>query len=823
MEKKHNTNELKKSSQIQTREITEEMKESYLSYAMSVIVSRALPDVRDGLKPVQRRILYAMYEMGLHHAAKTVKSARVVGEVMGKYHPHGDAAIYDALVRMAQPFSLRYPLIHGQGNFGSIDNDPPAAERYTEAKMSMYAGEMLADIDKQTVDFQPNYDNTRQEPKVLPAKLPNLLLNGSMGIAVGMATNIPPHNASEVIAALRFLLRHKNATTRDLLRFIKGPDFPTAGIIYNQEDILSVYGTGRGSIVMRGRAEIVNRQTKKEEFDIVITEIPYEVNKAALVSKIASLVEAKKIEGIKDIRDESDKEGLRIVIELKSSSQPKRVLNQLFHYTDLEKKFHFNMLALVDGIQPKTLSLKEILEEFIEYRKSTVLRRTRYELQKTSERIHILEGLTKALDHLEAVIKTIRLAASREKAKIELMTKFKFSDRQAEAILLMRLEYLAKMERQKIYDELKEKHKLAKELQEILDSSQKLIDVIDKEFLEMQSRYGDGRKTEIFSGKIKELKEEELIAQKQVIVTLSQIDYVKRLDIGVFRVQHRGGKGVVGFETKGDGDGLRRIVTCNTHDTLFWFTNTGKVFFLKAYEVPESNRTSRGKPASNFINISSGEKIATYIAYPNSQAQEKYVYLVLATKNGIIKKVKLEELLASRSGIRIINLKKDDELIRAGFSSGKDDILLISRRGQAIRFSETQVRSQGRTGQGIKAIELRSGDVLVGMDVVSREKDKEAKMLVMTEKGFGKMTFLNEYRLQKRGGMGIKTIQLSEKTGELVNALVVTGEQELIAVSLSGQTIRINLASIPIQGRITQGVRIMKLDENDRVTSITVT
>jgi len=568
---------------IEARDIVHEMKESYLTYAMSVIISRALPDVRDGLKPVQRRILYAMHEMGLRHTTKTVKSARIVGDTMGKYHPHGDLALYDSLVRMAQPFSLRYPLVIGQGNFGSIDGDSAAAMRYTEAKMSARAEAMLADIEKQTVDFIPNYDNRLREPKVLPARIPNLLVNGSMGIAVGMATNIPPHNMSEVADALRHLLKNSKASTGELLHYIQGPDFPTGGIIFNKQDIAAAYSIGKGSFVCRGRAEIMERVRAKREtgdFDIVITEIPYEVNKANMISRIAELVEQKKIDGIRDVRDESDKDGLRVVVELKPGAQAQKILNQLFKFTDLEKIYHMNMIALVDGIQPQTLSLKEILQEFLKHRKSVVVKRTQFDLQRTEERIHILQGLARALDHIDEIIKIIRASESRDKARENLIKKFKLSDKQADAILAIRLEHLARLEREKVHAELAEKQKYAKELQNILNDPRKILDVIDNELQEIKTAYGDARKTAIERGKIQEINEEELIPEAPTVVTVSRAEYIRRINPEHFRVQKRGGKGVMGFEARGEDDAMKIVVSCSTHDTLMFFTDTGKIFFL---------------------------------------------------------------------------------------------------------------------------------------------------------------------------------------------------------------------------------------------------
>ncbi|KKU47944.1 MAG: gyrase subunit A protein [Parcubacteria group bacterium GW2011_GWF2_46_8] len=815
----HKQEETVSRESVSPREITQEMRESYLAYAMSVIVSRALPDVRDGLKPVQRRILYAMNEMGLRHGAKTVKSARVVGEVMGKYHPHGNLAIYDALVRMAQKFSYRYPLVTGQGNFGSVDGDPPAAERYTEAKLSVYADALLEDIEKETVAFRQNYDNTRTEPAVLPTRIPNLLVNGSVGIAVGMATNIPPHNLTEVCGALEHLLSHPDATTEQLLEYIQGPDFPTGGIIFNRDDITTAYSTGKGSLVTRGRAEVVERAKKKGEYDIVITEIPYEVNKATLIEKIAALVEDKKFEGIRDIRDESDKDGLRVVIELKSSAQPQRLLNQLFHYTDLEKTYHMNLLALVDGIQPQTLSLKEILAAFLEHRKNVVSRRTAFDLAKTKERIHILEGLARALDHLDAIIKIIRGAVSREAAKKSLMATFKFSDQQTEAILLMRLESLAKLERQKILDELVIKQRMAKEFQEILDTPKKLLSVVGTEIKEIQTAYGDKRKTEIIRSEKKELREEELVSEKQVIVALSQSDYIKRIEQDVFRVQKRGGKGVAGFETKSDEDVLRMVAACSTHDTLFLLTNSGKLFFSRVYDLPEATRTSRGKPVNNFVGITAQESIATFIAYPHNTSLQQFSHLLLVTKMGVIKKLPLQDIMGSvRSGIRVLNLRKDDELIAAQFIGSDNECIIVSAHGQLIRFPGNQVKAQGRVAQGVKGMELREHDYVVGMGVARAEKGKTNNLLVVTRAGFGKQSLLSEYRIQKRGGIGIKATQVTEKTGNLTGAFVVTNQEEAFLASRAGQTIRMSLNTIPIQGRSTQGVHLMRLDQGDEVT-----
>lgn len=808
---------------IQRREIEAEMRESYLDYAMSVIVARALPDVRDGLKPVHRRILYAMHEMGLRHDAKYVKSARVVGEVLGKFHPHGDVAVYDALVRLAQPFSLRYPLIQGQGNFGSLDGDAAAAQRYTEARLTAIAEELLSDIEKNTVDFQPNYDATREEPKVLPAKVPNLLLNGSVGIAVGMATNVPPHNLTEVVSALRHLLKNPNAVTEDLMEFIKGPDFPTGGIIYDKKGIREVYSAGRGPIVSRGKAEIAER--KKGGFDIIISEIPYEVNKAEMISKIAELVEEKRLVGIRDIRDESDKEGLRVVIELKSDAQPERILNQIYRLTDLEKTFHLNMLALVGGLQPETLSLHVLLGEYLKHRKEVVTRRTRFDLQKTKDRIHILEGLSKALAHIDEVIKTIRNSENRDAAKINLMKKFELSDRQTEAILAMRLESLARLERERILEELKEKEKIAKELEEILRDAKKVSEVIDKELEEVGKKFGDERRTKVEPHPLGEVSDEELITEEEVIIALSEGNYIKRTSPDAFRLQRRGGRGVIGFEAKSEEDTLRWVSAASTHDILLLFSNFGRVFQIRAYDVPEGSRVARGKPVQSLINTLAGEEIVAIVNFPRSSKEGKK-YLIMATRNGIIKKTPLQDFKnARRGGTRALSLKKGDILRWASLSSGEDEVILVSREGQAVRFREREVRSMGRVSAGVGGIRLKGNDEVVGMGVVSKNAElrskNEEKVLVVAANGFGKLTPVKQYRLQKRGGSGIKTAKVSPKTGKLIAAMVIRGEEELIAASEKGQTIRLPLASIPTLSRATQGVRVMKLDTGDALVAVT--
>ncbi|MBI1975025.1 MAG: DNA gyrase subunit A [Parcubacteria group bacterium] len=802
---------------LQKREITEEMRESYLDYAMSVIVARALPDARDGLKPVHRRILFAMHELGLRPGAKFVKSARVVGEVLGKFHPHGDLAVYESLVRLAQPFSLRYPLVLGQGNFGSLDGDSPAAQRYTEAKLAPIAEELLEDIEKNTVDFRPNYDDTRQEPAVLPGRLPNLLVNGSMGIAVGMATNIPPHNLSEVADALSHLLRYPDATNEDLVKFIQGPDFPTGGMIFGKKAIVEAYATGKGSILVRGKAEI---EEGKRGFAIVVSEIPYEVNKAELVAKIAELVEAKRIEGIRDIRDESDKEGLRVVVELKNDANPKLLLNQLYRFTDLEKTFHMNMLALVDGLQPQVLSLKRLLEVYLSHRSAVVTRRTEYDLEKTKERAHILEGLAKALEHIDAVIKTIRASENKDAAKAALMKKFDLSEKQAVAILEMRLESLAKLEREKIMAELAEKQKLAKELTAILKDPKKILGVVGEELEVMKKKFGDTRRTAVHTAALGEVSEEELVPEEEVAVAVSQSNYVKRMPPQTFRLQRRGGKGVIGFEAKASEDAMKLVVSANTHDWLLFFTNRGRVFQTRAYEIPAGSRVSRGKPIQNVLSLTANEEVTAVVGYNSKRAPKEY--LVLATKNGILKKTALREFHNVRRGMIAITLKKNDALRWAELSSGKADIVLVSASGQAIRFPESQVRSMGRASAGVLGMRLRTGDALVGMGILEKEKkEKVERLLVMTKNGYGKQTPIASYRIQRRGGVGIKTAKVTEKTGPVIAARLVADDSELIAASEKGQAIRIEIAAIPVLGRQTQGVRVMKLASGDSLAAMT--
>ncbi|MGB9763241.1 MAG: DNA gyrase subunit A [Minisyncoccia bacterium] len=807
--------ETKNNKNIKPTEITEELRDSYLDYAMSVIISRALPDIRDGLKPVQRRILYAMNELGLTHNSKTRKSATVVGETLGKFHPHGDMAVYDALVRMAQDFSLRYPLIEGQGNFGSIDGDPPGAMRYTECRLTKIAGEMLEDLNKETVDFIPNYDNTRLEPKYLSAKLPQLILNGTMGIAVGMATNIPSHNLKEVADAIIYLIDHEDASIDDLMHFIKGPDFPTGGIVYGINNIKEAYATGKGSILCRAKTEIIEDE---KEHKIIITELPYQVNKADLISKIASLVEEKKIEGIKDLRDETDKEGLRVTIDLQKNALPNRILNQLFKFTELEKPFYVNMLALVEnGLQPKILSLKEILLEYINHRKIVIRRRTEFLLRKIKERIHILEGLKTALDHIDEIIKLIKSAESQEDAKKKLMNKYKFTEIQANAILEIKLANLAKLEKQKIEDELKEKQKLAADYELILKQPKRILEIIKKELIELKEKYGDERRTQIEPNLPREVKEEELIQEKEILITFSQTGYIKRMDPNNLKVQKRGGKGVIAYETKNEDDLITHIITASTPDKILFFTDKGYLYQISAFEINEASRTSKGKLIQNYLNLRPDEKVIVILNLKKDDKNKNY--LVLLTKNGIIKKTKLDEYSnMRRAGIVAIKLSSNDTLVGATLTSGNDDLLIITKNGQAIRFSEKDLRPMSRQATGVKGIKLLKEDEVKSLLSINSEFLKQNPLIVLvTENGYGKRTKLSEYRKQKRGGSGIKTAKITEKTGKIVKALLQTNEETLIAVSKKAQMIKAPLDSVSILKRSTQGIKIMTLEEGDKI------
>ncbi len=810
---------------IQKREITDEMRESYLDYAMSVIVARALPDVRDGLKPVHRRILYAMHELGLGHGAKARKSALVVGEVLGKYHPHGDQAVYDSLVRMAQDFSLRYPLVHGQGNFGSIDGDGAAAMRYTEVHMSRITDTLLNDIEKETVGFRENYDATRMEPIVLPSAIPNLLLNGTIGIAVGMATNIPPHNLNEVMDALIHLIDNPDATGDEVMEFIKGPDFPTGGIIFDEKTIRETYAAGRGAIINRGRAEI---EEAKKAHQIVITEIPYQVNKSEMIEKMAELVTDKKIDGIRDIRDESDKDGLRVVIELKADAQPQKVLNNLYKHTDLQRTFHLNMLALVDGLQPHVLSVKSVLEEFVKHRIEVVTRRTQFDLKRTRERIHILEGLKIALDHIDRVIETIKKSPDKDAARVNLMKKFDLSDIQATAILEMRLQTLAGLERQHIEDELKEKLAFARSLEALLKDSRKIREVIKRESLEIKEKFGDERRTKVVKSSPKEFSDIDLIAQEEVMVVLTRGGYIKRIKPESYRIQKRGGKGLIGMETKEE-DVVERLLTCNTHANLLFFTNAGKIYQVPAYEIPEASRTSKGKQIFNFLPLNQIEQVTSILAVDHKkgkkQKEEEKEYIVMLTKDGIMKKVEASIFENVRSsGLIAITLNAGDRLGWVKLTHGRDELILVTKQGRAIRFKESEIRAMGRQAAGVHAMRLKKEDEVVGMDVIARDdaSAKEGKILVMMENGFGKQTALRQYKTTKRGGSGIKTAKITSKTGPAISAYIITAEEsELVAISRKGQVIRTELNAIPVRGRATQGVRIMRLEAGDGIASIT--
>lgn len=804
---------------IEPREITDELSQSYLDYAMSVIVARAIPDVRDGLKPVQRRILWAMWDTGLTHAAKFKKSANVVGEVLGKYHPHGDMAVYDAMARMAQDFSLRYPLVDGQGNWGSVDGDAPAAMRYTEARLTKVASELLEDIEKETVDWQPNYDNSRLEPKFLPAKLPNLLLNGTVGIAVGMATSIPPHNLVEVVNATLHLADHPDADVKDLMEFIPGPDFPTGGIMYDRRAVEDAYRTGRGSITTRAVAAIEER--KAGSYQIIITEIPYQVNKSDLLEKIAGLVQDKRIEGIRDLRDESDRDGLRVVVELKGDAAPQKILNQLFEYTELQKNFYFNMLALTGGLQPQTLSLKEVLEAYLDHRKIIIRRRTEFDLRKAEERAHILTGLVKALDQIDKVIAVIKKSKDRSAAHANLVAKFTFTPVQADAILEMKLQALAALEQEKLEAELKEKKKLIEELQLILKSPKRIIEVIKKELAELTTLFPEPRRTKVVASGLKEFREEDLVAQEEAIVTLSQDGYIKRMPPTAFKAQRRGGKGLIGFDLK-DEDQIHEIISAKTHDNCLFFTDRGRVFQTKVFEIPVALRAAKGKSIHNFIEVPPNEKITAAVAYDRSTAG----FLIMITKDGLIKKTSLKDFESvRRTGIIALKLKEDDLLQWVRLSTGSDEILLVTAEGQAIRFKEKDVRSMGRTAAGIKAMRLRKGDAVAGADIIRKASQGAAgakeRVLAIMSKGFAKQTPLNEYKVQKRGGGGIKTAKVTDKTGRVIATNIVTDEtEELIAFSSKGQAIRTHLKDVRVAGRATQGVRIMNIEEGDALIGI---
>lgn len=797
-------------------DIIKEMKESYINYAMSVITERALPDIRDGLKPVHRRILYAMHEMNLTASAKAKKSAAVVGDVLAKYHPHGDVAVYDSMVGMAQDFSYRYPLVIGQGNFGSIDGDSPAAMRYTEARMARLAGEMLRDIEKETVDFRPNYDSTRKEPVVLPTAVPNFLLNGTLGIAVGMATNVAPHNLGEVIDATTHLIENPEATTEDLLTYIKGPDFPTGGIAYSTPELKHAYATGRGGVVVRGEAEIV--ELKSGLSQIVITSIPYRVNKQNLVVSIAELVQEKKLEGIKGLRDESTRD-IRVVIDLKTGVHPQKVLNYLYKHTQLEQTFHFNMVALVDGV-PQTLSLKTILDEFVVHREVVVRRRTEYDLKRAEEREHILLGLKKALDHIDRVISIIRGSKDAATAKVNLIKEFKFSDLQAIAILEMRLQKLAGLERKSIEEELKEKQNIIKELKSILASQKRIRSIISGELEEIKAKYGDNRRTKIVRGGVKTISEEDLIPEKESVLVYTQGGYVKRTDPVEYRSQKRGGVGVVDLDTKEE-DFVINLLNTNTHSDLLFFTNLGKAYQIRMFDIPEGRRATKGKSIMNFLQLQNDEKVMSILPV-SKDSKSKDQYLMLMTKNGTAKKMSYDHFKdVRRSGLIAIKLDPKDSLFGAVLTQKGDDVMVATKNGQSIRFKESDIREMGRTAGGVRAMKLSKGDEIICTDVIKKDLVKQSVFLTMSAHGLGKKTEIEEYKVQKRGGSGIKTAKITPKTGELIVAKVITTEEELIAMSKKSQVIRTSLEAIPTLGRQTQGVTIMKLRPGDGVASVT--
>ncbi len=796
-------------------DIAHAMRTSYLDYAMSVIVSRALPDVRDGLKPVHRRILYSLEELGLSSTAKFRKSALIVGDVLGKYHPHGDSSVYDAMVKMAQDFSFRYPLVIGQGNFGSIDGDPQAAYRYTEAKMSKLAEALLKDLKKDTVKFIPNYDGTRKEPTVLPAAFPNLLANGTLGIAVGMATNIPPHNLRELIDATVYLADNPEATTDDLLHYVKGPDFPTGGYAFGTSDIKHAYATGRGGVVCRGHAEVV--EGKAGQYQIIISSIPYRVNKAELIIKIADLVHEKKIEGIKGLRDESAKD-IRVAIDLKSGAQPQKILNALYKHTDLEMNFNYNMVALVDGV-PQTLSLKTLLYEFLRHRKEVVTRRTQFELRRAQDRAHILEGLKKALDHIDEVIKVIKASKDTPTAHANLIAKFKFSDVQATAILEMRLQKLAGLERKQIEDELEEKRKLIAFLQGLLASEKKLMGVVKDELAETRATFGDERKTTIVRSGAKIMAPEDLVEEKNAMLVLTQGGYVKRTDPSEYKAQKRGGVGVVDMNTKEE-DFVSAFISASTHSDLLFFTDRGKVYQIKMYELPEGRRATKGKALVNFLQLEEGENVSSVLPMPKELKEIEGLSLMMITKTGVAKRVKADSFKdVRRSGLIAINLAKGDELLSVLPVHEGNDVIVVSAGGKSIRFTVSDVREMGRAAAGVKGMSLGKSDVIVGAGVVRDEKNEE--LLVVGSGGYGKKTKLSEYKVQNRGGSGINTAQVTAKTGKLIGARIMNDDaEEIVAISKKGQVIRTAIEDIPTLGRQTQGVRIMKMREGDAIASV---
>ena len=793
--------------------IVTEMRTSFIDYAMSVITDRALPDVRDGLKPVHRRILFAMYKNGLVASAKFRKSALIVGDVLGKYHPHGDQSVYDAMVKMAQDFAYRYPLVKGQGNFGSIDGDNAAAMRYTEARMSKIAMELIRDIEKDTIDYRPNYDATLMEPSVMPTAVPSLLLNGTLGIAVGMATNIAPHNLGEVMDACLYMVENDDVSNEDLAGIITGPDFPTGGLAFNKADIAHAFATGRGGVVCRGEAEIA--ETKNGVYTITVTSLPYQVIRANFVESIATLVQEKKLEGIKGLEDHSAAD-MRVVITLKSGINPQKILNYLYKHTQLEQTFHYNMVALVDGT-PETLSIKSILTAFIGHRETVIRRRTAFDLKKAQDREHILLGLKKALDHIDRIITLIRGSKDAAVAKVNLMKEFKFSDLQADAILEMRLQKLAGLERKAVETELKEKQDLIAELQALLASTKKIFKVMADEFREIKDKYGDERRTTVISGGTKQISDEDLIPEKESVLVLTSGGYVKRTDPSEYKIQKRGGVGVIDLETKEE-DFVTTLLTTDTHSDLLFFTNKGKAYQIKMYDIPEGKRATKGKSIMNFLSLGSDERVTSVLAVPKKTKEEK-ASLFLITKNGVAKKMSYDSFKdVRRSGIISIRLEDKDELQTALRVQKGQSVILASSQGQSIRFAENDVREMGRTAGGVRAMKLGKNDTIVGANVVATEEG--VYMLTLGANGIGKKTKISEYKIQKRGGSGIKTTKITTKTGALMVAMVVS-EGELVAMSKKGQVIRVDLATIPSSGRQTQGVTIMKLRAGDTLASVT--
>jgi len=791
--------------------IEEEMKGSYLDYSMSVIVARALPDVRDGLKPVQRRILYGMSELGLTYNRPTRKCARIVGEVLGKYHPHGDSAVYDALVRMAQDFTMRYPLVDGQGNFGSIDGDSPAAMRYTEARLTRIAGELLRDIDKNTVEFVPNFDESLKEPSVLPAAIPNLLMNGCSGIAVGMMTNIPPHSLDEIVDAIVYLVDRPDCTIDDLMNFVKGPDFPTGGFIMGIEGIKEAYRTGKGVIKIRARTNIEKSKGGKES--IIITELPFQVNKASLIEKIAKLVQSKTIEGITDIRDESDRDGIRVVIELKKDAVPEVILNRLYSHTQLQDSFGINMLALVDGV-PKLLNLKEVLQHFIDFRHEIIVKRTRYDLNAAEEKAHILEGLKIALDNIDEVIAIIKSSKTVEDARNKLMSRFGLSERQSQAILDMRLQKLTSLETEKVVKEYKETLKLIAKLKEILGNRSLRMEILKQELFEIKNTYGDGRRTEIIDD-VGEFKIEDMIAEEDMVITITNNGYIKRFPVSAYRRQNRGGRGSTGAKAKGE-DFVSNLFIASTHDYLLIFTDKGKCYWLKVHEIPQAGRASRGTAIVNLIDTEPDEVVKAVLNVKNFDGDR---YVLMVTKNGLVKKTPLESFSRPRrTGIRAIVLQDDDDLIDVQLTNGNQDIILGTAYGKAIRFNEKDVRPMGRNASGVLGVKLPGGgNRVVGVVVVRRE----GTLLVVTENGYGKRTKISDYPVQRRCGVGVITMKTTVRNGKMIAMLEVVDSDDLMIITGKGVLIRLSVSDIRVIGRITQGVRLIKLDENDKISAVT--